>query len=515
MSNHIPKPVVMVVMDGWGVAPKDQHNALTHASTPVLNELESVWPYTEIAAHGLAVGLPEGQMGNSEVGHLNLGAGRVVKQDLVMIDEAVADGSFAKNPVFLDAADKILSASGRAHIIGLCSPGGVHSSLEHLYALAETLNKKGLKVFLHAITDGRDTPPRSAAQYLKDIEKNLAGNAEIAVVVGRFYSMDRDNRWDRVERGYRAHVLSEGTLHKSADEAVSAAYEAGENDEFITPRIIINSDGTPKGQIEDHDGVFFFNFRSDRAREMTRALAEDGFKEFVRPVTRKLSAYVTMTEYHKDFPYPIAFPPSSMENILGEVLSKKHKLQLRCAETEKYAHVTFFFNGGRETPFEGESRQLVPSPKEVATYDLKPQMSAPEVCDKVVDAVESSQYDFILVNFANGDMVGHTGIMDAAIKAAETVDTQIGRIFTAVKKAGGAMLITADHGNLEKMWDNDTSAPHTAHTNNVVPVILIDDRYKNVTLRKGGSLQDAAPTILDMMGIEQPAEMTGTSLIKK
>ncbi len=514
MANQIPKPVVMVVMDGWGAAPDGPYNALTLAKTPVLSELEATCPHTEIAAHGLAVGLPEGQMGNSEVGHLNLGAGRVVKQDLVMIDESVRDGSFAKNPVFLEAADKIVAAKGRAHIMGLCSPGGVHSSLEHLCALAALLKQKGLDVFVHAITDGRDTPPRSAREFMVGIEKNLSGNAEIAVVVGRFYSMDRDNRWDRVERGYRAHVLSEGTPHKSADEAIAAAYEAGENDEFITPRIIVDASGAPKGQINDNDGVFFFNFRADRAREITRALAEEGFAEFKRPAVRKLSAYVTMTQYRKDFPFPIAFPPQSMKNILGEVLAAAGRKQLRCAETEKYAHVTFFFNGGVEAPFDGEERQLVPSPKEVPTYDLKPQMSAPEVCDKVVAAVESGKFDFILVNFANGDMVGHTGIMEAAVHAAETVDAQIGRVLTAVQKQGGAMLITADHGNLEKMWDEDTNAPHTAHTNNPVPVTVVGDAYKGKTLRKGGSLRDVAPTVLDMLGLAQPKEMTGVSLIE-
>jgi 2,3-bisphosphoglycerate-independent phosphoglycerate mutase len=515
MSNLKQKPVVMVVMDGWGVAPKGPHNALTFAKTPVLSELEKTYPYTEIDAQGLAVGLPEGQMGNSEVGHLNLGAGRVVKQDLVMIDDAVKDGSFAKNPAFLDAADKILKAKGRAHLMGLCSPGGVHSSLEHLYALAALLHQKGLKVFVHAVTDGRDTPPRSARQYMVDIEKNLKGTAEVSQVVGRFYSMDRDNRWDRVERGYRSHVLSEGTPHKSADEAIAAAYEAGENDEFITPRIIVDANGNPKGQINDNDGVFFFNFRADRAREITRALAEENFTAFARPVKRRLSAYVMMTQYQKDFPYPVAFPPASMDNILGEVLSKAGLTQLRCAETEKYAHVTFFFNGGVEAPFEGEDRQLVPSPKEVATYDLKPEMSAPAVCDKVVAAIESEKFNFILVNFANGDMVGHTGIMEAAVHAAETVDVQIGRILSSLKAVGGVALITADHGNLEKMWDDESNAPHTAHTNNPVPVIIVGDSYKGRILRKGGSLQDAAPTILDMLGLPKPAEMTGVSLIEK
>jgi 2,3-bisphosphoglycerate-independent phosphoglycerate mutase len=515
MSNNIPKPVVMVIMDGWGALPPNQYNAASVAETPMLDGLTQTRPYTEIAAHGLAVGLPEGQMGNSEVGHLNLGAGRVVKQDLVLIDDAVKDGSFEKNAVFLDAAEKILKAGGRAHIMGLCSPGGVHSSLEHLYALVSLLHDRGIEVFVHAITDGRDTPPRSARGFLQDIEKHIDGKARISVVVGRFWSMDRDNRWDRVERGYRAHTISEGTCHESVDEAVVAAYGADENDEFITPRIIVDRSGDPIGQIKDNDGVFFFNFRADRAREMTRALTEQGFDGFDRPVTRKLSAYVCMTEYNKEFDLPIAFPPMTMSNILGEVLAMNGLRQLRAAETEKYAHVTFFFNGGVEVPFENENRVLVPSPKEVATYDLKPEMSAPEVCEKVLEAIASDKYDFILVNFANGDMVGHTGIMAAAVKAAEAVDAQIGKIVAAVRAKGGAMLITADHGNLEKMWDEETKAPHTAHTNNPVPVIVVDDAKPGISLNARGSLRDVAPTILDLLDLDQPADMTGTSLIKK
>lgn len=515
MSNKIPKPVVAVIMDGWGETPPNKYNAASTADTPVLDGLRETRPYTEISAHGRAVGLPKGQMGNSEVGHLNLGAGRVVKQDLVLIDDAVKDGSFDKNEAFNAAAAKILKAGGKAHVMGLCSPGGVHSSLEHLYALVALLHGKGIEVCVHAITDGRDTPPRSARGFLQDIEKNIAGKARIVMVVGRFWSMDRDNRWDRVERGYRAHTLSEGTPHKSSDEAVAAAYDADENDEFITPRIIVDDAGAPMGQINDKDGIFFFNFRADRAREMTRALTEENFDGFERPVKRNLSAYVCMTEYNKDFGLPIAFPPMTMTNILGEVLAQKGIKQLRAAETEKYAHVTFFFNGGVETPFENEDRVLVPSPKEVATYDLKPEMSAPEVCDKVLEGIGSGKYDFILVNFANGDMVGHTGVMEAAVKAAETVDMQISRLLEAVKAKGGALLITADHGNLEKMWDEATNAPHTAHTNNPVPVIVVDDSRGAFTLRKEGSLQDVAPTLLELLGMEQPAEMTGQSLIQK
>ncbi len=514
MSNTVPKPVVAIIMDGWGNAPPGPNNAASVGETPVLDALEAEHPSTEIAAHGLAVGLPEGQMGNSEVGHLNLGAGRIVKQDLVLIDDAVADGSFKANPVFNDAADKINAAKGRAHIMGLCSPGGVHSSLTHLYALVGLLHEKGLEVFVHAITDGRDTPPRSAREFVAGIEENIAGKARIAVVVGRFYSMDRDTRWDRVERGYRAHTMGEGTPHLSSDEAIAAAYEAGENDEFITPRIIVDDGGEAIGTIRDNDGVFFFNFRADRAREMTIALTVDDFDGFERAVRPALSAYVCMTEYRKDFGLPIAYPPETMSNILGQVLSEKGLKQLRAAETEKYAHVTFFFNGGIEVPFENEERVLVPSPKEVATYDLKPEMSAAAVCDKVVEAIAADTFDFILVNFANGDMVGHTGILEAAVAAAGTVDTQVGRIVKAVKAKGGAVLITADHGNLEKMWDEATNAPHTAHTNNPVPVIIVDDAHRGAVLRAGGSLRDVAPTLLDLLDIPLPKEMTGQSLLQ-
>ncbi len=515
MSRKIPKPVVAVIMDGWGNAPDGPYNAASLAETPVLDGLSDSYPTTEITAHGLAVGLPKGQMGNSEVGHLNLGAGRIVKQDLVLIDDAVKDGSFAKNAAFNDAAEKIKKAGGRAHIMGLCSPGGVHSSLEHLYALSSLLKAKGLEVFIHAITDGRDTPPRSARKFMADIEKNIAGNAKIAVVVGRYWSMDRDKRWDRVEKGYRCHTMSEGTLHKSADEAIAAAYEANENDEFITPRIIVDEGGKPVGQINDGDGILFFNFRADRAREMTIALTEDTFDGFERAVRPRLSAYVCMTQYNKDFDLPVAFPPETMENILGQVLSERGLHQLRAAETEKYAHVTFFFNGGIEAPFPNEDRVLVPSPKEVATYDLKPEMSAPEVCDKVLERIASDKYDFILVNFANGDMVGHTGFLDAAVKAATTVDTQVGRIVDAVRAKGGSLLITADHGNLEKMWDEATKSPHTAHTNNPVPVIVVDDTLKGVTLKSGGSLRDVAPTLLDILNIPVPDDMNGSSLIQR
>ncbi len=504
---------MLIVRDGWGAAPDGPHNAIHLARTPVIDELTAAYPSTAIAAHGRAVGLPSGQMGNSEVGHLNLGAGRVVKQDLVLIDEAIEDGSFGKNPVLLDAAEKIKAAGGVAHLMGLCSPGGVHSSLEHLYALVDLLAAKGLRVKLHALTDGRDTPPRSAREYLETIEKRIAGKAEVAVVVGRFYTMDRDTRWERVERGYLAHVDGQGTPHRSADEAIAAAYDADENDEFITPRIIVDQNGTPKGTIRNNDGVFFFNFRADRAREITRALTESEFEGFTRTVRPTLSSYVCLTEYQQEFDLPIAFPPVSLTNILAEVLAQHKFTQLRCAETEKYAHVTFFFNGGVEEPYPEEDRVLIPSPKEVATYDLKPEMSAAQVGNAVIEKLAATDYDFVLVNFANCDMVGHTGFLKAAITAAEAVDREVGRLTEAVLAKGGAVVITADHGNAEKMMDTTTGQPHTAHTNNAVQLVLVDDRQKGAKLRSGGALGDVAPTLLELLGLGQPAEMTGTSLL--
>jgi 2,3-bisphosphoglycerate-independent phosphoglycerate mutase len=509
------KPVMLVIMDGWGLAPASADNAIALAKTPWFDEAWTSRPHTQLAAHGRAVGLPDGQMGNSEVGHLNLGAGRVVSQDIVRIDDAVEDGSFAANPVFAEAIRKIRAAGGRAHLMGLCSPGGVHSSLAHLYALADLLAGAGLEVFLHAITDGRDTPPSSARDYLREIEARLSGKAKVAVVVGRFWTMDRDKRWERVERGYRAHVGKEGHFHGSADEAIAAAYAAGQTDEFIEPRVIVGEDGAPLGRISDRDGVFFFNFRADRAREITRAFNFEKFDGFDRGIAPKLSAYVCMTDYDASFGLPVAFGPQSMANILGEVLASRGLSQFRCAETEKYAHVTFFFNGGVEAPFAKEERQLVPSPKEVATYDLKPQMSAKEVCEKVLARIASHDDDFILVNFANADMVGHTGVIEAAIVAAETVDRQVARLCDAVLAKGGAALVTADHGNSEQMRDPITGEPHTAHTLNPVPLILLDETRRNVRMRSCGALCDVAPTALELFGIEQPAEMTGRSLIEK
>lgn len=507
------KPIVLIVMDGWGCAPDGPFNSLTLAKTPVLDGLTATYPNTEIAAHGSAVGLPDGQMGNSEVGHLNLGAGRIVKQDLVLIDDAIKDKSFQTNAVFKEGIAKIKKANGRAHVMGLCSPGGVHSSLDHLYALVDLLHASGLEVFLHALLDGRDTPPRSARGYLTEIESRILGKAKVATVVGRFYTMDRDQRWERVERGYRAHVYGEGQHHQTADEAIAAAYDAGENDEFVTPRVMVDREAKAIGTISSGDGIFFFNFRADRAREITTALTVDDFDSFDRGRRPQLSSYVCMTEYKDTLGLPVAFPPIALDKILGEVLAERGLRQLRAAETEKYAHVTFFFNGGVETPFTGESRKLIPSPKEVATYDLKPQMSAREVADAVLEHLASEQIDFVLINFANGDMVGHTGVLEAAVRAAETVDEQVGRIVTVVQEKGGSVIVTADHGNLEKMRDQETGQPHTAHTTNPVPFILVDDRLKDARLSIGGSLRDVAPTVLDLLHIEPPPEMTGKTLI--
>ncbi len=515
MTEQIRKPVMLMILDGWGIAPPSDSNAISVADTPVSDRLLAEYPHTQIAAHGNAVGLPKGQMGNSEVGHLNLGAGRVVKQDLMRINEAIETNTFKTNENLVRAADAVKKAGGRMHLIGLCSPGGVHSALPHMYAAVDMFSEGGLEVFIHALTDGRDTPPSSVRGYMRDIEAEIEGKARVSTVIGRFWAMDRDKRWERVERGYNAMVLGEGTPHKSADEAIAAAYEAGQTDEFIEPRIVVDEAGAPIGNIQDGDGVLFFNFRADRAREITMALAFEKFDGFERKAVRNLSHYLCMTEFQADFGLPMAFPPLSMDNILGKVLEDHNLTQFRCAETEKYAHVTFFFNGGEEEPFKNEFRKLVPSPKEVATYDLKPQMSAEQVGDEVVARIESEDDDFVLVNFANPDMVGHTGFMEAAVAAAETVDTQVGRLVDAILKKDGALLITADHGNSEQMKDPVTGEPHTAHTNNPVPLIYIDNQNKAMKMASGGALKDVAPTVLKIMGIPQPAEMTGVCLIEE
>jgi 2,3-bisphosphoglycerate-independent phosphoglycerate mutase len=502
-----------MILDGWGINPNRENNAIALTDPPVMGRLLREYPSTELSASGMAVGLPDGQMGNSEVGHLNIGAGRIVYQDLTRITKAIRDESFFSNPVLIDCMAKIRSSGGRLHLAGLLSDGGVHSHNTHLYALMELARREGLReVFVHCFLDGRDTPPKSAAGYLVELENEMrrVGIGRIATIMGRYYAMDRDNRWERVEKAYRSMVNGEGNLFASASGAISASYDEGITDEFVLPAVMADGD-VPVGTLRDGDGFIFFNFRSDRAREITRAFTEPEFAGFPRSTRPNLASYVCMTEYDETFHLPVAFGPEELKNILGEVVSRAGLRQLRIAETEKYAHVTFFFNGGNETPFPGEDRVLVPSPKEVATYDLKPEMSAYGVADELVRRLDEDIYDFIVLNFANADMVGHTGVLEAAMKAVAAVDTCIGRVVDAVLSHGGRLLITADHGNSENMVD-ESGNPHTAHTCNPVPFLLVDDTRKDVRLRPG-ILADIAPTVLELLGIPQPEEMTGASLL--
>ncbi|HKL49255.1 MAG TPA: 2,3-bisphosphoglycerate-independent phosphoglycerate mutase [Desulfuromonadales bacterium] len=509
------RPLALVILDGWGINPSCDNNAVCQAKTPRLDALGQDYPTTQLGASGPAVGLPEGQMGNSEVGHMNLGAGRVVYQDLTRIFKSIEDGTLETNPVLVEALEKIKKRGGKLHLMGLLSDGGVHSHNTHLYALLKMASKSGLDdICVHCFMDGRDTPPKSGARYLRELEEELEclGTGRIATVTGRYYAMDRDNRWDRVERAWRAMVHGEGETADDSEEAIQGAYEAGQNDEFVQPRVIL-SDGEPSGLVEDDDGIIFFNFRSDRAREITRAFTQEDFNKFERPGNPDLASYVCLTQYDATFDLPVAFPPEDYPKILGEILSEAGLHQLRIAETEKYAHVTFFFNGGNEEPFPGEERVMVPSPQDVATYDEKPQMSAPEVTDEVVKCVDSGKYDVIILNYANGDMVGHTGFMDAAVSAMETVDECVGRVVDSVLGAGGSLLITADHGNCETMLDPD-GEPQTAHTGNPVPLILVDPARKAVSLRSG-ILADIAPTMLKLLDIPVPKEMTGKPLMQE
>jgi len=508
------KPLLLMILDGWGLNPEKDHNAVATAATPNMTRLCAEYPYTEIDGSGLAVGLPRGQMGNSEVGHMNIGAGRVVYQDLTRISKSIEDGDFFENPVFLECLEKVKQGSGRLHLSGLLSDGGVHSHETHLYALIELAKRQGIRdIFVHCLMDGRDTPPQSGADYLDRLEQEMAriGAGQIATVIGRYYAMDRDNRWERVERAYAAIVKGEGKKFPSAAEAISASYALGETDEFVDPSVIVHN-GVPVGRLCDGDGFIFFNFRSDRAREITRAFTDPEFTGFQRKPWPQLSSYVCMTTYDETFGLPVAFTSQELKNILAEVLGNAGKTQLRIAETEKYAHVTFFFNGGNEVPFPGEDRVLIPSPKEVPTYDLKPEMSAYLVTDELLKRLDEDKYDVVMLNFANADMVGHTGIMEAAVKAVEAVDACVGRLVEKVRSLGGTVLITADHGNAEMMQD-EQGGPHTAHTCDIVPFVLVDDARKDVKLRQGGILADLAPTMLDILGVPQPQEMTGKSLI--
>ncbi len=504
-------PVLLLILDGFGYREDNDFNAVAQARKPNWDRLWSTYPHTLIQTSELHVGLPHGQMGNSEVGHLNIGAGRIVYQDLTKVDLAIENGSFYSNPVLTAAVDSAKQRGTALHIMGLLSPGGVHSHEAHIHAMLELAARSGLKtVYVHAFLDGRDTPPRSAAQSLRLMEDRCAalGVGRIASLCGRFYAMDRDNRWERVQQAYDLLTLGKGAFHAPDVQAgLAAAYARGENDEFVQATLI----GKPAA-MQDGDAVVFMNFRADRAREISRALTETEFSGFVRTRFPKLSNYTTLSSYGEDFHYPCAYSADVIHNGLGEYLSNLGLKQLRIAETEKYAHVTYFLNGGKEHPYPGEDRILVPSPK-VATYDLKPEMSAYEVTDKLEAAIRSKQYQAILCNYANGDMVGHSGIMDAAVKAVEALDTCIGRVVDAMLECGGEVLITADHGNAEQMLDRSTNQAHTAHTLNLVPFLYIG--RKAVMAQAGtGALQDVAPTLLTMMGLPQPPEMTGRSLIR-
>ena len=508
------KPLLLMILDGWGINPNPVHNAVALANTPHLTKYLSEYPHVPIRTSGMAVGLPEGQMGNSEVGHLNIGAGRVVYQELTRVTKSILDGDFFSNPTLLECIAKAKAAGGRLHLAGLLSDGGVHSHNTHLYALLELAKCEGLtEVFVHCLLDGRDTPPQSGIDYLAQLETEIAriGVGKIATVMGRYYAMDRDSRWERVEKAYNAMVHGLGALCVSSRDAIEQSYASKIFDEFVVPTVICEQ-GAPVGQLLDGDGFIFFNFRSDRAREITRAIALDEFEGFKRSSRPNLSGYVCLTEYDATFGLPIAFASSELTNILGGVMADAGLKQLRIAETEKYAHVTFFFNGGSEIPFPGEDRALIPSPKEVATYDLKPEMSAVQVTDKLLKLLDQDTYDVIILNFANCDMVGHTGVEAAAIKAVEAVDACAGRVVTKIREMGGVVLITADHGNAEQMAD-ENGEPFTAHTINPVWLVLVDDSRMGAKLREGGRLADIAPTMLKILGIEQPMEMAGESLL--
>lgn len=508
------KPTVLMILDGYGLNERQDGNAVAEAKTPVMDKLMKECPFVKGNASGMAVGLPDGQMGNSEVGHLNMGAGRIVYQELTRITKEIQDGTFFENPALLKAVENCKKKDSSLHMFGLLSDGGVHSHNTHLYGLLELAKRNGLKkVYVHCFLDGRDTPPASGKGYAQELEKEMKkiGTGEIASVTGRYYAMDRDNNYDRVKLAYDALTKGEGLTAVSGPEGIQASYDREETDEFVKPTVVVK-DGKPVATIKDGDSVIFFNFRPDRAREITRSFCDDDFKGFDRGPRLDLT-YVCFSDYDPTIPNKeVAFHKISVTNTFGEWLAANHMKQARIAETEKYAHVTFFFNGGVEEPNEGEDRILVNSPKDVATYDLKPQMSAYEVCDKLVEAIKSDKYDVIIINFANPDMVGHTGVEAAAIKAVEAVDECVGKAVDAIKEVDGQMFICADHGNAEQLIDYETGAPFTAHTTNPVPFIIVnaDPAY---TLREGGCLADIVPTMIELMGMEQPKEMTGKSLL--
>lgn len=507
------KPIALIIMDGFGESKIVEGNAVLNAKTPNLDKIVENNPHTLINASGLDVGLPDGQMGNSEVGHTNIGAGRIVYQDLTRVSKSINDGDFFKNEVLLQAMNNAKDHS--LHLMGLLSDGGVHSHIDHLKGILKMAKENGVKnVFVHAFTDGRDVAPRSALEFIADVEDYMKelGVGKFASISGRYYAMDRDKRWERVELAYNAMVKGEGNTATSAKEAIEKSYADDKNDEFVVPTVIVEND-QPVGTIKEGDSIIFGNFRPDRAREITRAIVDTDFAGFERPNIKTF--FVCLTTYDITIKnVNVAFKPQSLENTLGEYLAKNNKTQLRTAETEKYAHVTFFFNGGVEEPNEGEDRLLVPSPK-VATYDLQPEMSADELTEKVLAKIDEDKYDFIVLNYANPDMVGHTGVVEAAIKAVETVDTCVGKIVDKIVSKGGCALITADHGNAELMQDPETKTTITAHSTNPVPFIVVGEEAKSMKLKEGGRLSDIAPTVLDMMNLEKPEEMTGESLIIK
>ncbi|HXX68689.1 MAG TPA: 2,3-bisphosphoglycerate-independent phosphoglycerate mutase [Polyangiaceae bacterium] len=507
---HRPRPIVLVVLDGFGERAERADNAVRLARTPALSALLERYPHGLVGTSGPDVGLPPGQMGNSEVGHLNLGAGRIAMMDISRIDNAVYDGMLAQNDPIGRVIRSAKAAGGRLHLFGLVSDGGVHSSLVHLFALLAVAKKAGVPVVVHAFLDGRDVQPGTAPRYVAELERHLAGCGRIGTVAGRYWGMDRDNRWERVERSYRAIAEGQAPRWDSAQQGIEESYAKGKTDEFVEPFVVGDYGGFVASDVGLH-----FNFRPDRARELTRALATADFNQFSRPGGKGPleGRYVCMTTYDGSLDLPVAFPKESYSNVFPELIAQMGYKQFRCAETEKYAHVTYFFNGGREAPFDGEDRKMLASPKDVPTYDQKPEMAARAVAETVEEAIRSNKYDFVLVNFANPDMVGHTGVLDAAIEAVEVVDAGLGRIVDATRHMGGAVLITADHGNCELMKDPATGQPHTAHTLNPVPLVYVNDADTAARIGPGGRLCDIAPTMLALVGAPQPAEMTGRSLL--
>jgi 2,3-bisphosphoglycerate-independent phosphoglycerate mutase len=519
-SSDRPR-AVFVILDGWGLREPTDDNAVTLARTPTWDELwgSGSYPRGRLTTHGPAVGLPEGQMGNSEVGHLNLGAGRVVMQTIQRITHAIESGEFFKNEPLVGLIQGVRERGATLHLMGLLGRGGVHAIDAHLLALVELAQRQKLPhTAIHAFLDGRDTPPQSARDFLTELVGRAGGNHQVggsvrvATVMGRYWAMDRDKRWDRTQKAYRAIVYGEGQPVQDPVAAIAEAYESGETDEFIQPRVVVDDDGKPVALLKDGDGVIFFNFRADRARQLSRALVGQGFGDVDRGPNPPEVEVVTMTPYDPELPLAAAFPPQPMENLLCDVLAQHDRTSFRTAETEKYPHVTYFFNGGREAPFPGEERRVVPSPK-VATYDLQPEMSAEGVADGLVEAIEDRRHDVYICNFANPDMVGHTGVLEAAVRAVETVDGQLARVVEACRASGTALLVSADHGNCEQMWDPETNGPHTAHTTNQVGIVLVEpEGSRSATTLADGALCDVAPTLLGLIGLPQPAEMTGRDL---